>query len=144
MWSANGKTTPSVGFLCVYRKREVRERVGSLISQGKGVGRSLPPTRPAQFRIANCFCFLGLHAQTPHWGYLCSFSPSLDVEVKGHAKAVLCLLASVIEDTADILQCFLILYLKSIVHYSYPIPYIVYLFSTFYPVAHRFPQSVSW
>ena len=68
MWSANGKTTLSVSFLYEYRKREVSERVGSLISQGKGVGRGVPPARPEQFRIANCLCFLGLRAQTPHLG----------------------------------------------------------------------------
>ena len=68
MWSENRRPTLSVGFLCKYRKREVTERVGSLISPGKGVGRGQPPAMPAQFRIANCSCFLGLHAQTPPLG----------------------------------------------------------------------------
>ena len=42
----------------------------------EGVGRGIPPTRPGQFRIANCFCFLDLRARTPPGGYLGPLSPS--------------------------------------------------------------------
>ena len=69
MYGRNVGLSLSTGFLCRIENGRLERESGNSYHSVEGVRGVIPMTRPAQIRIANCFCFLDLRARAPPGGY---------------------------------------------------------------------------